>query len=203
MSTIQIRAPISKKELKNKIDLNKKVITIKINNYKKYNMSPRTIDNLGIDTSNRYAQDQKLFDPLLIKEGDQISAHTEISVASPFFQSEFSSLFELSKKNSSWALFKEPTNYHLDRTLFAHTLIYPITEHSVKELINKIENLSCSLQHNPLEHEEQGHEHWLDAKEAQEQTNEKHILITFLQTIVYLDKVSSDVNVKRCQYQKG
>ena len=55
-------------------------------------MPPRTIDNLGIDVSTRYAEDQKVLDQSLVKEARGIQVQTEIEVTTPFYPSELEAL---------------------------------------------------------------------------------------------------------------
>ena len=62
-------------------------------------MPPRTIDNLGLDVSTRYAEDQKRLDQQFIKESKAVSAQTQIDVTSPSYGSEFDLLFEITKRN--------------------------------------------------------------------------------------------------------
>ena len=55
-------------------------------------MPSRTIDNLGVDVSTRYAEDQKILDTSLIKEARTIPIQTEIDVTIPFHPSEMDAL---------------------------------------------------------------------------------------------------------------
>jgi len=43
-------------------------------------VKPRTIDNMGIDTSSRYARDKATLDTKLIEESRFIPSKTEVSV---------------------------------------------------------------------------------------------------------------------------
>src|SRR5579863_7976964 len=78
-------------------------------------MPPRTIDNLGMDVSTRYAEDQKILDQSIIKEARNIPLQTEIDVTAPFFPSELEGLLHMSPLHSSWASFIAPALYYEQR----------------------------------------------------------------------------------------
>jgi len=87
--------------------------------------STRTIDNLGIDASVRYAKDQadgseKLFEDARIAQG-----HVQISVTSPATQSQVDLLFDIGTKNRSWSSFFPPENYGASRRSLFTTQIIP------------------------------------------------------------------------------
>lgn len=54
----------------------------------------KTIDNLGIDTYIRYAQDQQYLEKDLIKESKLIPSQATIEVSTPSFSSEYEILFQ-------------------------------------------------------------------------------------------------------------
>ena len=58
-------------------------------------MPPRTIDNLGVEVSTRYAQDKEIFDENLIKESQSIPTQTQIEVTSPSANAEIETLLHL------------------------------------------------------------------------------------------------------------
>jgi hypothetical protein len=87
-------------------------------------MSSRTIDNLGVDVSTRYAQDQKKYDKKLIKEARGIAPQTTIDVTTPSFSSELDTLLDNEKKNQPWADFEIPLRYNEQKKrLFTHQII--------------------------------------------------------------------------------
>ena len=61
-------------------------------------MARRTIDNLGVDVSNRYAQDQEFLDENILKEARRIVPQTQIDVTQPAYPSEFDALFDCLKE---------------------------------------------------------------------------------------------------------
>lgn len=43
----------------------------------------RTIDNLGLDISNRYAEDRELFDESFIKDARSVTSQTSVTTTTP------------------------------------------------------------------------------------------------------------------------
>lgn len=148
----------------------------------------RTIDNLGIDTSNRYAEDKALYDEsiALIKEAGTIPSQTKITVTLPSYKSEFDLLFDVEKKQAPWALFEAPTGYRTSRLrLFAEQLIPRLGSPDLQEAkISRLETLGK------------------DEPES-EAAKERQIISTLLNKVHLLDGLLIDTNSKRAQYQKG
>ncbi len=71
-------------------------------------MPPRTIDNLGVEVSTRYAEDKKVYDESLIKEARGIPSQTEIEVTAPSFSSEMEELLHAQPAYITWASFLPP-----------------------------------------------------------------------------------------------
>jgi len=71
-------------------------------------MPPRTIDNLGVDVSTRYAEDRKALDESFIKEARTIPSQAQIDVSAPSFPSEMEELLHAQPANISWASFPPP-----------------------------------------------------------------------------------------------
>ena len=87
-------------------------------------MPPRTIDNLGVDVSTRYAEDQKILDQSFIKESRGIPIDTEIEVTMPSFSAEVESLLRTQPTNVTWASFMAPPYYFEQRKrLFTYQMI--------------------------------------------------------------------------------
>ena len=164
---------------------------------------PRTIDNLGVDASTRYAEDQKRLDPSLIKEARAIPAQAEIEVTTPFFPSELETLLHTAPLQKSWAIFSPPPLYlEQKKRLFTFQSIPSLGSEDKKE--SQAQKILIKLQSLEEQRLKQGQ----DSKKKSEdelahQTQEKEILTTLLQTIIHLDKLIVDINSRRSQYQKG
>jgi hypothetical protein len=171
-------------------------------------MPPRTIDNLGMDASARYAEDQKIYDQALIKEAKGIPVQTEIEVTIPFFPSEMEALLRLTPLQASWASFIAPILYFEQRKrLFTFQSIPSLGSEDKKEsqaqkILSKLQLLE--EKHKKEDREEKDQKKRREQELAfQEEEREKKILTTLLQTIVQIDKLIIDINSRRSQYQKG
>lgn len=169
-------------------------------------MAPRTIDNLGVDASTRYATDQKQLDSKIIREAGRVPRQTEIDVTSPSFSSEFDLLFDQPKRNTPWARFSTPDHYNEQRKrLFTYQIIPSLGAQDKNEtleakILYKIKEMT--------ERQQKDHEGERKEKKAKsalelDEEKEKQILIKLLKNLVILDKCMIDINARRMQYQKG
>ena len=154
----------------------------------------RTIDNLGLETSTRYAQDREVFDESLIKEAIFIPSQTKIAVTLPSYPSEFDMLFGLGETGALWASFYAPPNYYAyRRRLFAEQIIpelgTPDMQDTQIERIEEVGDEEKKKKENP--HEEEDVE------------KEKQILLKLLNNLQIFDQLHIDINSRRAQYQKG
>lgn len=175
-------------------------------------MPPRTIDNLGMDVSTRYAEDQKILDKTLIKEGQVVTGQTQIDVTIPFFPSEIDTLLHGTLLQKSWAFFFPPALYFEQRKrLFTFQSVPSLGSEDkqasqVDKILAQLEMLELKKVKERREGKGQGQHHQEQEEEAavlQEEEKEKKILTTLLQTIAFIDKLCVDINSRRSQYQKG
>lgn len=159
----------------------------------------RTIDNLGIETSTRYAEDQEYFDASLIRHARDIPSQTGIATTSPTFQSEVEEMFQFGKGSAPWASFLPPPNYSASRRrLFAEQLIpklgRPEMQESQMERVDAIAN----------EEKKKGGEAFPQSKGKGDVVgNEKQLILNLLQNVYLFDQQLIDINSRRAQYQKG
>jgi hypothetical protein len=172
-------------------------------------MPPRTIDNLGVDASTRYAEDKRTLDESIIKEAPTIPAQTEIEVTAPFFSAELEQLIRGPLTSTTWAGFPEPPGYfeQRGRELFTSQIIPRMGSEDKKEsLIQKItaKVQSTTKQTTPVESApKDARQHYEEERIQEQELREKKILISCLDTIAHLDKQSIEINSRRVQYQKG
>ena len=155
----------------------------------------RTIDNLGLEISNRYAEDREYYDEKIISEARLIPSQTQISSTHPSFASEFDILFELQRSGARWANFFPPPLYYAMRSrIFAEQLI-PIMGSPDRQdaQLEKLEALG--------EEEKKKRNH--QPIEAEEVEKERKILLKLLENIHNFDLILIDINSRRSQYQKG
>jgi hypothetical protein len=168
----------------------------------------RTIDNLGVDVSTRYAEDQKMADAQFLKETRLISSQTEIDVTVPFFPSEFDLLFETSRRNTPWADFYAPPRYNEQKKRLFTFQIIPSMGSSDK-IEAQLQRIAARVpkREEKEEAEEKDKERrrlkWEKEKEEEEEEKEKNILINLLNSVSLFDKFLVDINSRRGQYQRG
>ncbi|NGX38923.1 MAG: hypothetical protein KR126chlam1_00239 [Chlamydiae bacterium] len=158
----------------------------------------RTIDDLGLESSSRYAEDQELFDQTLIQEARIIPSQTKITSTLPTYPSEFDALFELEKQGTVWARFLAPPNYYASRRrLFSEQIIPTLGPPDLQETkMGRIEAIGA---------EEKGkrREEGAPPNVEEELETEKQTLMHLLQNIHLMDELLIDINSRRVQYQKG
>ena len=155
----------------------------------------RTIDNLGIETSSRYARDQSTLDTKLIEESRFIPLKAAVSVVKPYLPTEFEEYFF--PKFTLWASFAPPPNYFgYAQPLFSYQLIPSLGGYEKQEAdADKLEALEDTLSKAFKEGKQD--------QQQQEEEQERKTLMSLLQTIGKLDRTLILINSRRNQYQRG
>ncbi|MCP5505275.1 MAG: DUF5399 family protein [Chlamydiales bacterium] len=171
-------------------------------------VEPKTIDNLGLDTSVRWAKDQQYFDSSLIKESSLVSRQTTIDVTSPAFSSKFDALFQINQRFIPWALLGAPQGYNLQKMrLFTYQAIPSLgSEEFLHVQMLKIKDRVKAQKESRAKRREagQGSEYaWEDEREEEEELRQSKTLIALLEYLQILDKLMTEINARRSQYQKG
>lgn len=159
-------------------------------------IKPRTIDNLGIETSSRYARDKSTLDTKLIEESRFIPLKTEISVVKPYLSTEFEE-YLMPDKLILWGSFEPPPQYLASASLFSYQLIPSLGGYEKQEAdTEKLEALEDTIN-------KQFKDGKKDQQQGQEEEKERKTLLTLLKTLEKLDRNLSFVNARRNQYQRG
>lgn len=160
-------------------------------------VKPRTIDNLGIETSSRYARDKSTLDTKLIEESRFIPLKTEVSVVRPYIPTEFEE-FLAPDKQTIWASFAPPPeSFAYGKPLFSYQLIPSLGGYEKQEADeDKLEALEDSLSKSFKDGKQ-------DNQEYQEEEKERKAILFLLKTIGKLDRVLTLINSRRNQYQRG
>lgn len=172
-------------------------------------MPPRTIDNLGVDVSTRYAEDQKILDQTLVKESRGISIDTGIEVTAPSFSNEVEALLQTQPTNVTWASFIPPAHYFEQRKrLFTHQMIPSMgsedkQESQAQKILAKLQSMVEKKVEGPQEKEEEKRQKYEEERELEMEEREKKILSSLLNTVTLFDKLIIEINSRRSQYQKG
>lgn len=171
-------------------------------------VEPKTIDNLGLDTSVRWAKDQQYLDQSLIKESSMISRQTTVDVTSPAYSSQFDSLFQLNQRFIPWALLGAPEGYNLQKMrLFTFQTIPSLgSEEFLSAQMQKIRDRVDAQKEARAKRREagEGSEYeWEDEREEEQEMRQSKSLIALLEYLQLLDKLMIEINARRSQYQKG
>lgn len=154
---------------------------------------PRTIDNLGIETSSRYARDQSKLDPNLIKESGFIPTKAEVSVIKPYLPTDLEEYF-YPDQLSLWGAFSPPPEMLKGTSLlFTHQLIPSLgTDEKQEALEERLEALEDTLQKKKKR-----------KTQIVEDERKRKVLLHLVKTIRKLDRTLSMINARRNQYQRG
>jgi len=164
-------------------------------------VKPRTIDNLGVESSIRYAKDQEALDTRLIQDSRFIPQKTEVSVFKPYVPAELEQYFAAGKV-ILWASFDPPPDYFLyGKPLFSYQLIPSLGGYEKQEAdSDKLESLEDAL-NKPFARKQS--KEGDQQKEREEEEKERQILLALLKCIGALDKTLTLINSRRNQYQRG
>lgn len=164
-------------------------------------IKPRTIDDLGVETSVRYAHD-KAIDLRLIDESKWLPKNLEISVTEPYVPSDFDQMFASDRINQ-WASFVAPPNYGTQtRTLFSYQLVPSLGTYEKQESdMEKLAALKDVLNKQRQPKKQSGQPFFEEDDEKEEE--ERQTLLTLFKCIEVLDKSLAFINAKRNQYQRG
>ena len=161
-------------------------------------IKPRTIDNLGMDSSVRYAKDQEAIDIQMLNDSRLISRKIEISVTRPYVPSEFDQLFSYGR-STLWALFSEPPQFQShSNDVLSHQLIPSLGSSEKQEAgIDKLEALEDAL------NKPKKKKGFFDEREEKEEEEERKTLTSLLRCIEKLDQTLVFINARRNQYHRG
>lgn len=156
---------------------------------------PRTIDNLGLDASIRYAKDKELFEAGFIEDSKIVSRKTEIPVSSPYIPSEFDQMF-YSPRHLIWASFPPPPESLIStNALFSYQLVPSLGTYEQQDDAEQM--LEDALQRRRDSKKDQSD------KEKQQEEKEKQLIKDLLACITRIDKTLNLINSRRNQYQRG
>ncbi len=148
----------------------------------------KTVSNLPLDVSIRWAKDQKLLQEseLIIRDSTHASSQVQTDAIFPAKLSEVESLLGLSKLHPSWATFQAPIGFFLQRRKIFKSQLVPFlgSDEQQDSLITRIQSLKGDDQD----------EEWEDKRNR---------LVALLQLLQSLNKDLIDIFTRCKQYQKG
>lgn len=158
-------------------------------------MPALTIDRFDLKEHVRWAKDQESLDVSLIAEAKLVASHPEVMGTSCIYPSHCEELFELQKRNTSWALFQPPPGFRLfGKRFFSYRLFEdpcdaePEREHQdhYALVVQKILDTSPSKKESPSLFEQ-----------------DKTVLVRVFESIGWIESLLKLIHGRKLQYQKG
>lgn len=149
----------------------------------------KTVANLPIDVSIRWAEDQKVLEETrpIIQEGGVVSAQVTVEVALPLPQSQLEILLGLVNPTPTWALFEMPKGFASTKSRLFTSRLIPLLE-SDEQQENLLSRVTGAV----------GRQ---DDNEVWEK--EKSCLLHLLKLFQLLNRDLIDIASRCRQYQKG
>ncbi len=148
----------------------------------------KTVSNLPIDVSIRWAEDQKLLQEseLIIRDSTRASSQVQTDAIFPAKLSEVEALLGLAKLHPSWATFQAPTGFFLQRRKIFKSQLVPFlgSDEQQDSLITRVQSVKGDDQDGEWE-------------------DERNRLVALLQLLQSLNKDLIDIFTRCKQYQKG
>ena len=170
----------------------------------------KTIDNLGLEPYVRYALDQEYLDKELIHDSRFVPKQTQVDVSSPFYSSEFESMFQTTRRNRGWAEFQMPKGFqNTARSIFTfHVLPNLGSEDSFQMIAGKIrDKVERDREKNKKDQENRRNrgepEDFEEDMIFDQEEKEAKTLLMLMDYILALDKILIEINSRRNQFQKG
>jgi hypothetical protein len=164
----------------------------------------KTIDNLGVETYTRYAEDKQQLDEKLVKEARFIPPMAEVDVTLPAYPSEMEALLGAPKRQILWADFPPPPLYHEQKRRLYTTQIIPSlgSEDKKAAQAQRITDLVANTKRMKEEKEKIGAAKE-ETRELQDQEKEAGTFLNLFGAINKLEKQALDIKSRLYQYQKG
>lgn len=171
-------------------------------------LNPRykTIDNLGIDSSIRYAENQTELTSTkeLTITPTKVTQSAELQTATPI-TTEYDSIFQTRLRNKGWANFLTPPGYHQQgRTCFSFQILPSLgMEEQIltlkQRLADKVEKTKQQLKQVKGSKQELLETELHVKKTETDASKISHLL----ETIRVYDKILTDLNSQKNRYQRG
>ncbi len=150
---------------------------------------PKTVSNLPLDVSIRWAEDQKILEESqpIIRDSTMAATNAQTEVILPSQRSEIDVLFGLAKLHPSWATFQKPPGFMFIRRRIFRSQLVPFlgSDEQQDAMITRIQNTHG------------------DEKDTADWEDEKGRLLKLLQLMQVLNKDLIDITTRCKQYQKG
>jgi hypothetical protein len=152
-------------------------------------VEPKTVSNLPLDVSTRWAEDQKILEESspLIRESGIVPQHAQAEVILPAPQSQMDILLGLVGRHPTWAVFQMPQGFTSQRRRLFTSKLIPFLESDEQQdtLMARIEGVSG------------------EEPDRESSEREKNCLLQLLKLLHSLNKDLIDIMSRCKQYQKG
>jgi hypothetical protein len=169
-------------------------------------MSSVTIDQIGLKSHQRYAQDQAMADPAFMQDSHLVAPLSEINGTSMIYASQWETLFNLNIRNLPWANFLTPPKYRSHgKRFFSHRILPTIYSELPKDEDQERED----------DQESEGKKNYMamidevlckvkDRGSSSESCLKESVtLVNLLESIASLNEMLDHIQSRRLQYQKG
>lgn len=150
---------------------------------------PKTVSNLPLDVSVRWAEDQQLLAEShpIIRDSTLTSSLAQTEAMLPIKMSEFEAFLGLARLHPSWAAFQRPPGFFSQRRQIFRSQIVPFlgSDEHQDSMISRIESATG---------DDQDRESW---------EGERGRLLKLVQLLQELNKDLIDISTRCKQYQKG
>jgi len=166
----------------------------------------KSIDNLGIDSSIKYAENQSelVTTQEMTRVPVKVSSSTQLQTATPI-ASEFDTIFQTNMRNKGWANFLTPPGYNVvGRSCFSFQMLPSLR--SEDTLVNLKQKISDLLEKKRIQIKaiKGTNQEKLEAELTYKKTeSDAGKISNLLETIHNLDKILTDLNTQKNRYQRG
>lgn len=162
---------------------------------------PVTIDNLGIDPSQRYARDIAETDTEFFRDSANVSRQISVTATTSYL-SDFEELFGTWIKTPSWANFAPPPNFSSHaKNIFTFQIAPSLG--SPEEIENEIQTLENKKFKKGRRKKQEKESQQEQQQEEQSEEEESKKILSMLQSIQRFDKILELINSRKGEFQKG
>jgi|GEM_PF-671857 len=162
-------------------------------------MEPKTIDDLGIEISQRYALDIAEYEKGYYDEAPRVSQQMQVDVTETYYPSHVDAMLGGDLKNHPFPDFYPPMNYTIQRQrTFTHQLLPSLGSDEMLE--TQIERIKSTVSTDEEGVKGKG---WEQVANFDEEAKEAKTLVKFLHLIQSFDRILKEIHAGRNQYQRG
>lgn len=164
--------------------------------------TPKTIDNLGIETYSQYEDGKAMFDEEFLKESSTVVSITSRDTHDPLLYTQEELLFDYSGVRSRWCSLHEPSSALGNKDVFSNQIAKKLGPTEVLEA--QMARVEEKKQQEVVSLRNQTEAPALQTQRSiEEVTKEAKSLITLMQDIDEKNNMIGAINAERFRYSKG